>query len=1459
MTRLPLGRLAFWLLRVVVYVAASLLALAAVLLGAAETGWGKNQLRHLIVRQANGYLAGSVEIGRIDGSLLSGLRLADIRVSKDGDTIASVDELALSYSIRELFESGRVIRRIALTRPHIVAARTPDGRWNLASLLRRERQNTAERAGPGRSLRILAIEVSDGDVEFRDPLTFDSVRVPSRFADLNVRASLDYQPVSWTVNLVEASWVGDAANLTVHRLSGTIADGAGGWTFDRLAIRTPQSDYTVTGRVDRTHPATLDLRVDAARFAFQEWSGVLGALKNIAVESSFSVTLKGPLDKLAAGVALESTGGNVRGAVTLDTTVPGWHGAGDVRVGGLNLARWLNRADRPSDVTGRVVFDLDLDLGRHFPRGSYSFDGPHVAYLDYEISDFKARGTLTRTDAIIAQATGTAYGASLHIAGGSVGIDSPNAYHFVGGAAGLDLRRLPPSIPVTRVESSIALDAFEVAGRFEPPSITGTATLGDSEYLGAAIQSGAVGSIDTTSDPVRYAGDGEIADVDVHRFGRDLNVDWMQDPRWAGVVSGRFHVAGAGSDAATMTIDGGGHLASASLFDGRLFDADVALHVAAGSLTGSYDGQLANVEGALAFADPRFDATLTGRVRATFAVRDLLTRSTDLADYEAAGSIELAGSTIRGIAIARGSATGKLAGATFAFDSLQVQDPRLEGTASGLLALDDATNSQVDYDITRADLALVGDFMSSTLSGAVAAHGQMSGPMSALRLSGSATFADLTMDGAGARTTDSQYDLTFPVGDPARAFGKLSARASALEVSGRHVNEATAAVTLNNRVFDVELVIGSDAAPGSIPASRIVGAGIMHADRQGMDLTGLTIAVGRSPAWRLEAASPPPAITWNESGVQTAPLSFADAATGTERATLSGTWRADGTGALRLTTDHVYLDSLVGEPGRPGQYGGIVNLDAVLRGTREHPTVAARLDVTEGRVRKLTFARLAGTIDYADDAVRMDLRLDQGPDTWLTATGRVPVSPGEGRVRSNEPIDLKIASSPIALGLMEGVTDVIRDASGQLTVDVTVNGTAQDPRFTGTVDLANAAFLVTASGARYKNGRAGFVLTPDRIDVSALHLEDRNGRALDVTGRVDTRALSVGDLALDVTTRRFEILRNEVGSADVAANLTLRGSLAAPVVAGSVSILSGELRVDEILARAVYQPYATAAAAAAPGAEVDAIAALNPWNRLALDLTLHSPGTLKLTGDNVQATQGTPLGLGSFNLRATGDLYFYKDAGQPLYVSGSFDSITGSFAFQGRRFDLDPTSSINFRGDYDPGLFVTVTRVIQGVETRVTIAGSLDAPELRLASTPVLDASDILSLIVFNSTTADLTGQQQQELAVRAGTLAYGFIATPLVGALQRSLGLETLEIAPPSGGGSGASVTVGNELVPGLVAQFTREFGSEPYDEATVEYYLSRILRLRATFSDAQSLIDRSPFRRVERAGLDLIMSFSF
>jgi autotransporter translocation and assembly factor TamB len=130
-------------------------------------------------------------------------------------------------------------------------------------------------------------------------------------------------------------------------------------------------------------------------------------------------------------------------------------------------------------------------------------------------------------------------------------------------------------------------------------------------------------------------------------------------------------------------------------------------------------------------------------------------------------------------------------------------------------------------------------------------------------------------------------------------------------------------------------------------------------------------------------------------------------------------------------------------------------------------------------------------------------------------------------------------------------------------------------------------------------------------------------------------------------------------------------------------------------------------------------------------------------------------------------------------------------------------------------------------------------------------------LIVFNTSTNQLSAAQQQQLVARAGVLAAGFLAQPIVAAISNETGIDILEIEPGDIG-TDVKVTIGHEIAPGLVARFSRQFGQDAYDEATIEYVLSRLFRLRATFSDAQTL-STTMFRRVERAGIDLLLYFSF
>jgi len=1436
--------------RVFVGIVVAILVLVGVGISVLETGWAKNQIRQLVVRQANEYLTATLEIDALGGSLLRGLELTGVRVLRDGRPMIAIDSVTLRYSIRELLQPGLVIRQVRVVRPRIAGGKQPDGRWDLATLVRRERREQS-RTGPGRPIEVQSIEIVDGEIALRDEVDLGAAHIPTHYTELNASLAFAYYPVRWELTFQRIGWIGTAPSLTVNNLTGVFGRGPTGWFFDALRVDTPRSAFTVRGRIEtETKPTTFDLRVTADRFAFQEWSGVLHGLQNIAVDSAFDTSLKGPSNKLATMLRLTGTGGSVHGTFTLDTSVPGWHGAGAVDVERLDLSRWLNRTDRPSDITGHVTFDLALELGRHFPKGAYTFAGAHAMYMDYAADNLRARGTITEHDVRVAEATGAAYGAGVTTANASIGLDEPFPFHFTGIVTRIDLRHLPEAVPVPHVESVLTFD-YDVNGRFNEPFIAGRATFAASEFLGTTIGPGTVGSINTSQMPLHYTGDGDVDHLDLRHVGEGLDIGWMQDPRYAGTIAGHFQVDGTTGDRDALAITGGGRLTHASMFRGTLHDADVSMTIEHGTLNATFAGAFDHLDPAVPFADDRLTASLSGSGRITATVHDLLTStSTALSDYDVDGTLTLEHSSARDFEFDRSQITATLRSARLTVSDFQLAGPAIDGRATGTVSFGEPSSLDVQYNATRLDLAELKSLTGREAIGTVATSGHATGSLEEPHLVGDATVSDLDAFDVRALTLAGPYEVT--VGSHARAQATISG--TFITVAGAEFSQANGTVRFDDPTlrFDLSLqrVEGRNGQlAGTVGIAR-------HGDTTELALSELSITLGTSP-WRLAASDRPPVVRWTSTEVTVPLLSFIAGAGGGGRAGISGSLRSDGAGALRVTATHVFLETLQNAMGRPARFGGVLDADFTLRGTRAKPLVDGTLTIGAGRVERITFQELNLHADYADDAARIELRVDQRPGVSITAEGSIPRSLVDSSA-PDKPIDVTIRSTTIDLGLVEGLTSLINGVTGEGRFDVHATGTGHDPHFQGSLSFDGAGFTVTATGARYRNGSAALSLSTDRINVESLHIEDTDRHPLDVSGSLGTHELRVGDLAIDVTGQKFDVLRNELGRIQVDVALQLRGRFEQPSVTGDVTISNGELRADEVLNRTLFQPYSTEETAFNP---VDAGQALNPWNRLGLDFALHVPQSLRLTGTNVQVSSGTPLGIGDINLRVGGDLYFYKNPGGPLSLTGSLDSVGGSYAFQGRRFIVDEqASSINFQGDLNPEVYVGVTREISGITARVSITGMLDHPELQLSSVPPLDPTDILSLIVFNVAPNQLSAAQQQELVVRAGTLAAGFVAAPLVSAIQQEIGLSVLDIEPSTDvTAAGPRVTIGQEVLPGLVAQFSRQFGTEAYDEATVEYYLSRILRLRATFSDAQSLLTRSPFRLVERAGVDLLFFFSF
>jgi autotransporter translocation and assembly factor TamB len=418
----------------------------------------------------------------------------------------------------------------------------------------------------------------------------------------------------------------------------------------------------------------------------------------------------------------------------------------------------------------------------------------------------------------------------------------------------------------------------------------------------------------------------------------------------------------------------------------------------------------------------------------------------------------------------------------------------------------------------------------------------------------------------------------------------------------------------------------------------------------------------------------------------------------------------------------------------------------------------------------------------------------------------------------------------------------------------------------GNLSVQKGAFKVEDTGVRYTGLDGQIEFQADRVHIDQLSLRDNQNKPLTVSGDLGVRARQVETVNLKVSTDDFKVIDNEMGSVRVGSDLRVAGALAAPKLEGDVRITSGTLNLDRILARAAGSAYATSPSTgpiASGIAEIKAAAKTAPlgWQGVQTDVHLLIDDSLVVKASDLGGADRL-VGLGSINLTLGGDLNVAKKPGEPLALVGNVNTVRGFYDFQGRRFTIERDGIVQFEGEpvdrLNPRLSVSAERVISAVTARVTIGGRFRRPELTLSSTPPLDPSDILALIVFNQPLNELGANAQQSVTRRAGELAAGVVTGQLTNSIASSLKLDQFEINLAPNGGSAADLTIGQQVSGNLYVRVQQGLGQRSQTNVILEYEFAKWLRLQTNVQEGANA-QQQLFQRVQSTGADLVFTFSF
>ncbi len=1492
------------LLHVVAIVGTLMVGILAVALIVSQTPWFRNWLRKYIVRESRQYLNGDLSIGRLGGNLLFGVDLDNVAVDMSGERVIAVKSLEMDYSVFELLSKGMVLDDIKLNEPVVRLERDRTGKWNVLQLVKQERQE-AERKGPMRPLTLQSIEIADASLTIDDTLAGDGVRLPQQIDDLDVQGSFAYAPVHYSVDIGHVSFRSSSPHLALQELVGKAAVRNDSVYLEQFRLSTAESAVTIDGVIEHYLSTPVVKLTTSGKVSLPEIGRVVPAAAGYGLHPSINLKAEGPAERLGLTLDVTSEAGAVRGALTADVKAPGFGVRGEVDVNRLNLAPILKNPAQRTDLTGHATLDLRMaSAPAKAPAtdrlsGTFSFTGPHVVAAGYEARDVRVTGSMAGSR-IHLDGRAAAYGGTATARGFIVTPTAGRALSFDlrGRADNVDLRGLPASTGAPDLTTDLSVAEYHVSGRGR--AISGTAVLNKSTVEGATVSSGTTAQF-AFNGPGRlsYSSRGAVAGLNLQRIGRALRIGALATPRYDSRINGRFDVTGSGTRLDSMTLDATGTLTESTVMGGRLPELDFETHVADGGLKLRADGRFEGFDPARLSGRQSLAGRVTGTVNARAQIANLSAPITPEA-VTADGRITLAPSSVGGLDIDTATLDGTYAGQVGDIRQLHVDGRDLKADASGRLALDRSSASNLKYHVEAIDLAALGRLAGQqALGGSAILDGTFSGNAASLQTSGTIDGSSLAYGKNTALDLNSKYTVTVPDMQFAKARVDANTSATFVSAGGLQINELTA-----NTTYEQQAIGFTTHLKERTRELDAAGQVILHPDHQEIHLPQLAVRT-QGIEWR----TPPDSHAAVEYGGGRIELRDVRLVSGQQSIDASGAFSLDGkapAGTLQARVRDVDLKQLETLMLQDRGFTGTLNADATVSGTSAAPVIAGRFEVANGGFRTYHYDSLNATVDYAGPQMKLDATLQQSPTEFITAKGVVPMTlfkpnPDRGEhVESSgtDRIDLQVKSSALNLGFVQGFTSQVANVTGTLEADVHVTGSGLDPHLDGYVDIKNGAFGIPAGGETYRGLTTRIDLSADRLRIQKFQLQDDHGDPLNVSGELAVRARRVGGVNISLDSDNLEILDNELGKMRLDSNLKITGELRRPRLEGEIRPESGRLEVDQIL-QLFYSPYSTeampdvvsaeqtvetggsareateealhkaqqnaapAGSGQAPGPETPAPSGL--FAPVALDVRLRIPDNLVLRGKDLRPGGPTGASLGNMNITIGGDMHIRKDPGGQLALVGTVNTVRGTYEFQGRRFDLERDGTLRFTGSpqINPLLDIGATRQIPntGVTARVHITGTAKTPQLALSSTPPLDEADILSLVVFNRPVNELGTGERSSLAATAGGIATGFVAAPLGESIGKALDLDIFEISTNTESGQpGAGVTIGQQIGDKAFIKLQQEFGDRNVSEFLLEYRLTDFLRLRGSAApETSGAANRIGQRRVERAGFDLLFFFSY
>ena len=707
------------------------------------------------------------------------------------------------------------------------------------------------------------------------------------------------------------------------------------------------------------------------------------------------------------------------------------------------------------------------------------------------------------------------------------------------------------------------------------------------------------------------------------------------------------------------------------------------------------------------------------------------------------------------------------------------------------------------------------------LAGSLRASGKITGSIDRFSVEGTASGAGLVVQGNAAKHFNSTYSLA----DVRTKSSKISAslRADTVSAFGFAFDSLAGDLTYlapnGNLAIRVRQGFERDYSLG--------GDFTIDKARNELRLAEVVLRFD-STTWK---STHPSSIRFGTSGVEVVNLELRSGPS--RRIYANGLLPTKGTANFDLEVTDFAVENVAELLQSDLPITGRLNLDARVTGTAEDPRVAGKLDFVKGTYNDTPVPEVHGTFSYANKQLTTNAGVvDTTGKTLARIDGTVPIDLALSGVTESRlldlPINAKLMSDSLPLGLISQFTGAVSDVGGRALGNVTVGGTLKKPVLKGNVTLSDVQFKIVGTGAFLEHVNGSVRMTGDSVYIDSI-VGSANGpvRLAGILAVGNWREPSF-ELTLNATDA--QLLNNERGEIHADAGLRISGPLTKPFVSGQVTVLHGVLFIPESRKKIIGagDPSLFSVVDTAIKVQNELFPAQSPMFknlRVEVDFAVERNTWVRSRDANVEVFTDGPM-----QLRVLGDA---------LTLTGAVDADRGEYTFLSKRFQIKRGSAL-FIGtpDLNPTLQITAEYQVKQptgvINIRVLVGGTVESPRIALESDaqPPLSQSDLLSYLAFGDKSSSLLQFNQTSLSATQGGnllnvagsrlagIALGVALDELKGSTARSLGFDVFSITPgdipvfSSNGGDflkATEVEIGRYLNPRTFASIVSTLGGAP------------------------------------------------